>query len=200
MVGPPKTIDDLARLDANPVVSCRRCIWRVEYDRGRLSHLRIMAGLGTDWRTFCEETRCEHCGSPVRVSIKPFVSDTALRAGDMQQALVFKALCVLEESLHAAETGRAPASYGLRFALAYLYAVGQRRGEWFDREPYIEFWQLTTRDGPISDDTEGVGRRTTMRSCVNGNARAAGMELTPDVMAAIGRQVKNKAPGSCFRV
>ena len=187
MVGPPKTIDDLARLDANPVVSCRQCIWRVEYDRGRLSHLRIMAGLSNDWRTFCEEMRCEDCGAPVRVSIKPFVSDTALRDGDMKKALVFKALCVLKESVEAAASGRAPASYGLRFALAYLYAVGDRRGEYFDRQPYVEFWQLATRDGPTGDDTHGVGRRTTMQSCLNGIARAAGMDLTPEINAKLSK-------------
>lgn len=189
MVGPPKTIEDLARLDANPVVSCRRCIWRVEYDRARLSHLRMMAGLNNDWRMFCEETRCEDCGSRVRVTIKPFVSDTALRDGDTKMALVFKALCVLEEAMVVSRSGRAPTSYGLRFALAYLYAVGDRRGEGFDRGPYVEFWQLATRIGPTGDDTQGVGRRTTMRSCLNAIARAAGMELTPEINAKITKAV-----------
>lgn len=190
MVGPPKTIDDLARLDANPVVSCRKCIWSVEYDRGRLSHLRIMAGLNNDWRTFCEETRCEACGAPVRVSIKPFVSDTALRQGDMKQALVFKALCVLHEAQEVAKRGRVPPSAGLRFALAYLYAVGQRRGEWFDREPYVEFWQVATQRDEAANDMGGSARATILQVDVNGIARAAGMEMTPEVTAAIARQMK----------
>ncbi len=199
MVGPPKTIDDLARLDANPVVSCRQCIWRVEYDRGRLSRLRITAGLGTDWLTFCQEMRCEVCGGPVRVSIKPFVSDTALREGDMKKALVFKALCVLEEAQQAAKVGRVQPSSGLRFALAYLYAVGRREGEWFKREPYVEFWQVATQRYEAANDMGGSARATVLQVNVNAIARAAGMEMTPDVMAALGKTVSGvgqTSPGS----
>ena len=191
MVGLPKTIDDLARLDANPVVSCRHCVWRVEYDRGRLSHLRTMAGLGVDWRTFCEEMRCEDCGGPVRVTMKMFVTDTAVRHGDLKQALVFKSLCVLAEAQQLALRGRVQPTAGLRFALAYLFAVGQRSGEWFDREPYVQFWRVATQEAAVSTGVngavEGSVRTTVLQTCVNAIARAAGMEMTPEVMAALGR-------------
>ncbi|MES2339610.1 MAG: hypothetical protein V4537_16080 [Pseudomonadota bacterium] len=151
----------------------------------------MMAGLSTDWRSFCDETRCESCGGPVRISIKPFVTDAALRAGDLKQAMVFKALCVLEEAQRAARRGRVEPSFGLRFALAYLYAVGERRGEWFDREPYIEFWRVATKESAVSTGVnggvDGSARTTTLGKCVKGIARAAGMEMTPDLMARIGR-------------
>jgi hypothetical protein len=116
MVGPTKTIGDLARLDANPVMSCRHCTWRVEYDRGRLIAAHMAAQLNTDWQTFCATTRCEECGGPVRVAIKPFVSDTALREGDLKRQLVFKALCVLTEAQQMAEQGRVAKTSGLRLA------------------------------------------------------------------------------------
>lgn len=188
MVGAPKTISDLSKLDANPVASCRRCIWVCEFDRAALERVRMQAGLSLAWEAFCNDTRCEACGGPVTIRMRMFVGDRALRKGDMKQALVFKALCVLEEALEDAARGRVRPSVGLRFALAYLYAVGQRSGEWFDREPYVEFWQLATQqDTPTRNGRtmEGSARGTKLQASMNAIARAAGMETTPAVIARL---------------
>jgi hypothetical protein len=132
---------------------------------------------------------------PVRVAIKPFTSDTALREGDLKRQLVFKALCVLTEAQEQAEQGRVAKTSGLRLALAYLYAVGQRNREWFDREPYVDFWRVATRDDAHNSgsghDGAAYERGTQLRTCMNGIARAAGLELTPDVIAALGSAVAN---------
>lgn len=181
MVGAPRTLSDLARLDANPIVACRSCVWHVEYDRARLISQRIAAGLSTDWHSFCAEARCEHCGGETRVTMRMFVGDRALRSGDLRTSLSFKALCVLSEAQEAAKRGRVPPSAGLRLALAYLYAVGQRAGEWFDREPYVEFWQQATQRENASDGPASA-RLGKLQTCANAIARAAGMEMTPNLM------------------
>lgn len=192
MVGAPRNISDLDKLDANPVVTCRLCVWSVEYDRASLISVRLKAGLGTTWEAFCGDTRCEACGGPVKITMRLFVSDTALRKGDLKRQLVFKALCVLTEAMRDAERGKVRPSLGLRFALAYLYAVGERRREWFDREPYVEFWQFATKDGAPTRGCQtmsGSARGTQMRTCINAIGRAAGVEITADVNARLGKAV-----------
>ncbi|MBM3929181.1 MAG: hypothetical protein FJ335_12115 [Sphingomonadales bacterium] len=153
----------------------------------------MQAGLSLTWDAFCADTRCEACGGPVSIRMRMFVSDQALRTGDIKRALVFKALCVLEEAIVDSRKGRVRPSLGLRFALAYLYAVGDRRKERFDREPYVAFWQAATKQSQGSSDTSGVGRRGMMQASLNGIARAAGIEITPDVnsrlRAAVGADV-----------
>lgn len=181
MVGVPKFISDLSKLDANPIAECRRCVWVCEFDRASLERVRMQAGLSLTWEAFCADTRCEACGGPVKIRMRMFVSDRALRKGDVKQALVFKALCVLAEAMSDARRGRGRPSFGLRFALAYLYAVGDRRGEWFDREPYVSFWQVATKRDASLVDTSGVGRRGQMQASMNAIARAAGVEITGEV-------------------
>lgn len=105
--------------------------------------------------------------------------------------LVFKALCVLDEAVDQANAGKVPPSFGLRFALAFLYAAGNRSGEHFDREPYDEFWRLATQRDEVSrgvnGGVDGYVRTTGMRTAVNGIARAAGLECTSDLMRAMRR-------------
>lgn len=107
-----------------------------------------------------------------------------------REALVFKALCILDEAMEQARRGRVPASLGLRFALAFLYAVGDRRGEWFDRQPYDTFWREATQRQ--EDLTEGhnvhaYGRVMHMTASMNAIARAAGMPLEIEVLQALRR-------------
>lgn len=114
--------------------------------------------------------------------------------GDVRRALTFKALCVLAEAQAAAKRGRVPPSLGLRFALAYLYAVGDRRGEWFDREPYVEFWQVATRgtatSNGVNSDVGGSARAATLQTCVNAIGRAAGVEVTVNVLIALSKATR----------
>lgn len=197
MVGAPKFISDLSKLDANPIAECRRCVWTCEFDRASLERVRMQAGLSLTWEAFCADTRCEACGGEVRIRMRMFVSDRALRQGDVKSALVFKALCALAEAVSDARRGRGRPSLSLRFALAYLYAVGDRRGEWFDREPYVTFWQVATKRDANLINTSGVGRRSQLQASMNAIARAAGMEITPEVNArlrsALGNDVDTAA-------
>jgi hypothetical protein len=116
--------------------------------------------------------------------------------------LVFKALCVLDDAIDQSCRGKVPASLGLRFALAYLYAVGDRRREWFDRQPYDEFWRLATKRDEAGNGlhcgTEATARRTSLNAAMNGIARAAGMKITPPIMERLLR-ARQVIPGAADR-
>jgi hypothetical protein len=90
--------------------------------------------------------------------------------------LVFLALCVLEEAADAAARGRVAPAVSLRLALAYLYAVGDRRAEWFDRQPYDEFWRVATQEEAAGPSAAAFGRSQALTAALNAIARAAGME------------------------
>ena len=191
MVGPPKTIDDLQRVEGNPRAVCRACKFEREWDREQLIRERLFAHLSTDWRLFCASARCEQCGSAdVRMDVISFAKPIPPTTRPIKEALVFKALCVLDEAMEQARAGKVPPGRGLRFALAYLYAVGNRRGEWFDREPYDEFWKLATTQDAHDGGTDSVGRFTTMQANVNAIARAAGLEMTVTVLHAVKRSTR----------
>ena len=105
-----------------------------------------------------------------------------------REALVFKALCILDETMEQARRGRVPSSLGLRFALAFLYAVGDRRGEWFDRQPYDTFWrEATQRQEDLTEghNVDAYGRVMHMTASMNAIARAAGMPIEIEVMQAL---------------
>ena len=100
---------------------------------------------------------------------------------------MFWALCVLDDAFDAAGDGPIAPGPGLRLALALLYAVGDRREEWFDREPYETFWQRATMPATGASDAAAFGRVQDMTSSFNAIARAAGMERDVPLMAAMRR-------------
>jgi hypothetical protein len=88
--------------------------------------------------------------------------------------LTFKALVTLDDAAEC--TGPAPKSFGLRFALAYLYATTAGERWLFD-----DFWKRAT--GPTGADyMPALARRQSLTACLNGICRAAGMERTPELM------------------
>lgn len=111
-----------------------------------------------------------------------------------RRKLNFWAMCVLYETSEAADRGAVPPSLSLRLALAVLYELGDRRAEWFDREPYDDFWREVTR--PIPDDhPEEIGRWQVINASLNGIARAAGFVRTPDFDDAIKRARRKNGAG-----
>lgn len=90
--------------------------------------------------------------------------------------LIFKALCVLDD-VHAGT----PAGPGLRFALAYLYAVGNGERWLFD-----EFWRaaIEPETGNLATD---FGRRQGMTGAMNGICRSVGMERDDELIKALRR-------------
>ena len=106
------------------------------------------------------------------------------RARHLDRA-TFLALVVLDEAMEMTKAGRVPASTGLRLALAHLYAVGDRRREYFDREPYDSFWRLATQQDNTGSPPEDYTRWAMLLSNFNGIARAAGAPATPEFFIAV---------------
>ena len=96
--------------------------------------------------------------------------------------LTFKALCVLDETLHGG-----PGGPGLRFALEYLYAVG-------NGEPWLfrDFWEAANRPERLDNDAGGFGCKQMMTGALNGIARSVGMERDLDLIKAM-RAEREKA-------
>lgn len=91
--------------------------------------------------------------------------------------VTYLALCVLQDAVDQSRAGAVAPSLGLRLALAHLYAAGERRGAWFDREPYDGFWTIATQQVACGDNAEAFGRFQHLNAHLNAMARAAGMEM-----------------------
>lgn len=95
----------------------------------------------------------------------------------MANRVTFLALCVLQDVVDQSRAGAVAPSLGLRLALAHLYATGDRRGMWFDRQPYDGFWTEATKQTASGDDAAAFGRQQHLNAHLAGIARAAGMEM-----------------------
>tara|TARA_R110000787_G_scaffold208846_7_gene318892 strand:- start:25718 stop:26095 length:378 start_codon:yes stop_codon:yes gene_type:complete len=94
-----------------------------------------------------------------------------------REHLIFKALCVLDEAVDQARAAPLqPPSAGVRFALAYLWAVAPSG----DRAPYDKFWLAIQggRSGQKTPYLTDVVRGQTAQSAFYPIARAAGLEPT----------------------
>ncbi len=94
--------------------------------------------------------------------------------------LVTRALLVLEAALYETAKRPVPRSLGLRFTLAYLYAMAR-----CDRSCFDGFWREVTDDAPCEDGGEGVkalGRSAGANAYLNGLYRAVGVKRTNDMM------------------
>ncbi len=130
MVGDPKTLHDLARVDGAVHVRCRVCGHvelkdREEMIRGRLFHRQ-----SCDWEAVC---RSQRCGSPkcdsadVRVSVAPYSQDMDVlkrRRGAM--ITIGLALTLLKRSAYSGSRPSVPPE-AVRLALRALHPfVGDR--------------------------------------------------------------------------
>jgi hypothetical protein len=97
--------------------------------------------------------------------------------------LTFKALLAVDE----AADSQAPIakSFGLRFALAYLYAISPGERWMFD-----EFWRRAT-ENLGGDFASALARRQSLNAAFNGICRAAGTERTPELMQRL-RQARER--------
>ena len=81
MVGNPKSLADLRKLDADLGVACRWCGRRRVFDREQLLGQLMRRGKSTDWTLLPHHFRCAGrggCGSrDVRLEILPFASRKA---------------------------------------------------------------------------------------------------------------------------
>jgi hypothetical protein len=99
--------------------------------------------------------------------------------------LRFKALCAIDEAVEACVGGPITRSFALRFALAYLYAIGD--GE---RRHFTELWKLFGT--PLKRDPNEIGaweepyiRGLHARGCLAGIIRGVGYPETPQAKHAL---------------
>ena len=92
-------------------------------------------------------------------------------------ALTFKALCALDEV--ASQCGAEPVkrTFAMRFALAYLFAVGTG-----DRRCFDDFWRIIAEPLPWATSVSHASyyRGTQARTALNGIARSVGYPETPE--------------------
>lgn len=107
-----------------------------------------------------------------------------------RDALIFKALCALDEI--TIEAGNAPMkpSLSTRFALAFLYAVSNG-----DRTPYDQFWREVgdSKSSAYSQRAADYTRASYARTAFTRIARTVGVELDIEVMAKLAAARRNHA-------
>lgn len=145
MVGPPKWLEDLRKVEGAVRVTCRACAAVHALDREELSRARMAQGLSNDWGVVRRELVCPGCGSAdVRVDGVPFgADDPALRARRAAVRRLHLALVVLDQAAPRDSTMPLPA---VQLALRVLHPyLG-------DRELLLTYWQQVSgeRDHPWS--------------------------------------------------
>lgn len=110
----------------------------------------------------------------------------------IRDQLVMKALCALDEAAEAANAGPVAPSFALRFALAYLFAVG--KGE---RWMHDAFW----REMQVPDPADGrmSHRGTQVYSCLQGVMRNAGIVPTVETLGDLRRRRDAMSPEAISR-
>jgi hypothetical protein len=165
MVGSPKHLSDLAKIEADVRVTCRRCRFEVDWRREDLAqHLREI-GASLVWSEITRHMLCGRpgCGSPdLRAVPVPYARRAAnltRQIGKLDERLIETALRILGEAV-AGSAGQSVATIEVRLALLVLHRY-VRNGVLIR-----QFWERTTLarrtvDDGLSGPLEGI--RTSLR-------------------------------------
>lgn len=135
MVGPPKTLQDLRKIEGAVRVTCRACNRVTLHDREEMILMRLVGLNSCDWRTVCQEMICGHCLSDdVRVEIEAFAEGLpALRRRRADMITIELALFILRRASYSGSRASVPIE-AVRLALRALHPfLG-------DREMLERFW------------------------------------------------------------
>lgn len=138
MVGAPKNLSDLHRIDAQVRVTCTSCraveIWELD---ALIAEVRNNGG-NTDWHTARYAVRCpRRCASPI-ISLLPIpYGRQRARRHAHRHALINLALAVLREAA-ARSAGEAVGTIEVRLALHVLRPFVR------DQQLLNEFWRAAT--------------------------------------------------------
>lgn len=126
MVGQPKHLSDLHKIEADVRITCRRCRFEDDWTREALAaHLFAMGGSQV-WSEITRHLRCRRFGcksSDLRAQAVPCArrqANVPRRIGKLDAQLVRTAMKVLEEAV-ARSRGQAVATAQVRLALLVLY-------------------------------------------------------------------------------
>ncbi len=101
MVGQPKSLYDLRKIEGAVNVTCKACGRSRLYDLEELIKSRTFQRLSTDWEVVIREMPCWHCDdrTGTRVAIVPYATnDRELRARRAQTLVINLALTVLKDA------------------------------------------------------------------------------------------------------
>ncbi|UZK67809.1 hypothetical protein [Sphingomonas sp. M1-B02] len=138
MVGPPKSLFDLHRVEAQVRVSCRSCraseVWELD---ALIAEVRKNGG-STDWRAAHHAVKCpQHCPAPrIDLVALPFGKQRARRQAH-RHALVNLSLQILREAAHRSSR-EAVGTLEVRLALHVLRPFVK------DQQLLTEFWNAAT--------------------------------------------------------
>lgn len=139
VVGSPKHLSDLARIDADVRISCRTCGFEQDWARESLARHLFEIGGSQVWSEITRHLRCAKfgCGS---TSLRALPVPYARRGANMSRRVAKLDAHLLELAMHILERavrvscGRAVASVELRLALLVIYSYSR------DRDGVRRFW------------------------------------------------------------
>ena len=151
MVGAPKHLSDLARVEADVRITCRKCGFEEDWTRGALARHLLDLGGSQVWSEITRRMRCRRfgCGSSdLRALPVPYArraANTPRRISKLDAEMIAAALGVLDRAV-CASRGSAVASIEVRLSLLVVYAYSR------DRETVRRFWERASVDGRTVDD------------------------------------------------
>ena len=151
MVGAPKHLSDLARIDADVRIACRTCGFEQDWARGDLARHLFEIGGSQVWSEITRHLRCRRfgCGSAdLRAIPVPYArrgANMRRRIAKLDARLLASALELLDEAVRASR-GEAVATPEVRLALLVVYAYSR------DRDGVRRFWEKASVGGRAVDD------------------------------------------------
>lgn len=140
MVGSPKHLSDLRKIDADVRITCRRCGYEDDWTREALVDHLFAIGGSQVWSEITRHLRCRRfgCGSPdLRILPVPYARRPAnmpRRVGKLDAQLVGTAMKILEEAVR--RSAKQPvATLEVRLALLVVHRYVR------DRELARRFWK-----------------------------------------------------------
>lgn len=106
MVGQPKTLYDLRKVEGAVNVTCKACGKSRLYDLEELIKARLFQRQSTDWEVVTREMQCWHCTdrTDTRVAVVPYAAnDRELRVRRAEMLIMNLALAVLSDATARAQ-------------------------------------------------------------------------------------------------
>lgn len=151
MVGSPKHLSDLRKIEADVRITCRQCGFEDDWARQALVDHLIATGGSQVWSEITRHLRCRRfgCGSadlralPVPYARRP--ANMPRRIGKLDAELVGTAMNILEQAV-ARSNKQAVATLEVRLALLVVHRYAR------DRELVRRFWQRASASNRTVND------------------------------------------------
>lgn len=104
MVGPPKNLSDLDRIEADVRITCRACGWEIDWSVPELRTSLLASGGNTTWTQItrgmiCGRPRCRSTNLyPLAVPFAQRAPNAPIRLLAIDRAIIAAALAILEEA------------------------------------------------------------------------------------------------------